>query len=196
MFNDPELKNILGELKNLSNTEGEKMASVHVPKQVSKGKALVNDLASSLKNVKNKDLTLGEYLESYKKIDTGIDADRSTRMQEKADADELAELLSCLDGADYKEEPQEIKENISKSKSLLDSAYGEKGFERINTDGARHTKNTAWYVDANGDQVFNNMSKERIKPMVQRMKSYANSKASITTENRMSPLSLTQYLSE
>jgi hypothetical protein len=129
----------------------------------------LSDIASS-----EKDLTLNEYLKKHAKFSNLIDNER----ERKAKDHSYEEIFKILDGD---------------SESFIE--------KRIDEDFEYRAVKTLFAKNARSDEevkskdIFLNQSKERCNNVYFRIKPYSNTKSTLTSESKMSPLQLKKYYS-
>lgn len=133
---------------------------------------LLMDLNPKSVQSQDKDLTLSEYLNKYSSIEDTIEAE-----QKKTDSrSSYEELLRDLEGSSEEYLNRKIDEDFDYREVKTIFARQENGNEEIKTK-----------------DIFTNKSKERCNNVQVRIQSYANTKASLTSERRMGPLNLEQF---
>lgn len=170
MFKDPEINRILSELKEISTRDSKRAENSHKVQhsieQISSD-FLLNLGKKEFSNT-DKDLTLGEYLEKYQKVNQVIDSERKQRGQIVSDYEKL---VNFVEGA----EPQSIK----KQKDLF---ITNKINQQIEGDYQKKEKKT--------------LKTESNKNITDRRSKYANTKITISNDKNVKPLKLKFYSSK
>lgn len=140
----------------------------------------------------DQELTLGEYLQKYNKVEDLIKSEQKNRS--KYDNPDLEKLVNLVAG----NEPKAVKvpygttnKNMFISKRVEDSIESD-----LDRREQKANVQKAWFV---GDQTKSKKtfggakSKEDKKTVSERIENFSNAKASLTQEKFMSPLSLEKY---
>ena len=173
---DPEFEDILNKLNNLKFKK--EIEEFDTKSLVSPNTKLNADFLLNLsKNpIKDKNITLGEYLAQYKNLDKQIQEEKSSR-NEINDSD-LSKLIDFINSEDDMK-----KVDIRSNKNLDDR------IEKTHDIAIKNSK----FISKGTPGVFSSLKSAVRQSNSNRFEIFSNTEARLIDDNLVSPLNLTQY---
>lgn len=165
---DPEFDEILNKLNNLK-----------FKKEVEKPqpKLDANFLMNLTRNpIKDKNITLGEYLAQYKKLDKQIQEEKTSRQE--IDNSDLSKLIDFINSEDDMK-----KIDIRANKNLDDR------IEKTHDITVKNTK----FISKGTPGIFSSLKNAVRQSSSNRFELFSNTEARLIDDNMVSPLNLVQY---
>jgi hypothetical protein len=177
-MNDPEFDEILNKLNKLNFKkeieEFDKQQSSQAPRKLD-AELLLN---LSKNPIKDKNITLGEYLAQFKKLDNEIIGEQEKR--KKINESDLSKILDFINTED------QLERNMEYNKSLED---------RIEKAHDSSTKNSK-FISKGTPGVFVSLKNAVRQSNSNRFEIYSNTEAKLISDDLVSPLKLTQYITK
>jgi hypothetical protein len=177
-MNDPEFDEIVNKLKNLK-IKNQSQDFLQITESQS-NKVIDSDFLLNLNklNIKDKNITLIEYLDKYKKIDKEIEEQRAER-EEINDID-LSKIVDFINSDDEMRRIH-IKPNKDLDE-LIDSKY--------------YTNQNTKFISKVSPGVFSSLKNAVRQSNSKRFETFSNTEAKLIKDDIVAPLNLVQYITK
>lgn len=181
-MNDPEFDEILNKLNKLNFKkeieEFDKRQSAQAPRKLD-AELLLN---LSKNPIKDKNITLGEYLAQFKKLDNEIIGEQEQR--KKINDSDLSKILDFINTEDDSMKKVDIRSN----KSLDDR------IEKTHDISKKNNSNK--FISKGSPGIFSSLKNAVRQSSSNRFENFSNTEARLISDEMVSPLRLAQYISK